>query len=74
MPTRKFRTKQNLKVIKCYRSKRPLVCTSARPPRKHFDQEPSQMPIRRAVVRTAPGSYKVVLAREACDWRWSPVG
>ena len=74
MPTRKFRAKQNLNVIKCYQSERPLVCTWARPPRKHFDQEPWHMPIRRAAVRTAFGSYKVLPAREACEWRWSPVG
>ena len=74
MPTRKFRSKQNLKVIKCYRSKRPLVCSSARPPRKHFDQEPWQMPIRRAAVRTAFGSYKVVPARRVFGFHFGPVG
>ena len=39
-----FRTEQDLKVIKCYLSGSSLVCTSARPARKHFEQEPGRLP------------------------------
>jgi hypothetical protein len=41
-----FRAEQNMKVIKCYLSGSSLVCTSARPARKHFDQESGRMPVR----------------------------
>ena len=39
-----FRTEQNLKVIKCYLSGRSLICTSARPARKYFDQGHGRVP------------------------------
>ena len=41
-----FRTEQNLKVIKCYLSGRSLICTSARPARKYFDQGHGRVPAR----------------------------
>ena len=70
-----FRTEQDLKVIKCYLSGRSLVCTSARPIRKHFDQEPGRIPtrgFRRVPVRTGTGSWKVLSVREASGLQFAP--
>ena len=68
-----FRFEQELEVGKCYLSGRPLVCNSLQPHRKHFDQETGRMPNRRATAITAPGIYKVVTAREACDFHIGPI-
>ena len=68
-----FRIEQKLEVGKCYLAGRHLVCTSLQPHRKHLDQETGRMPIRRATVITAPGIYKVVPAREACDLHIGPI-
>ena len=70
-----FRTEQDLKVIKCYLSGRSLVCTSARPIRKHFDQEPGRMPtrgFRRVPVRNEHEYYKVPSVREASGLHFGP--
>ena len=45
-----FQFKQEMVIVNCYLSGRPLVCTSARPLRKHFDQEPLQMSTRRVPI------------------------
>jgi len=63
-----------LKVIKCYLSKRPLCCTSARPVQKHFDEEPGRMPIRRIAFRTAPGIFQSATCPEASGLHIGPAG
>jgi len=74
-PPGEFRTEQDLKVIKCYLSGRSLVCTSARPIRKHFDQEPGRIPTRgfRIVpVRNEHEGYKVPSVREVSVLHFVP--
>ena len=69
-----FQFESNMKIIKSHLSGRPLGCTSARPLRKHFDQEPRRMSIRRVPNRIAPGSYKVLPVREASGLHIGPAG